>query len=83
MRTWHKGNPPCIGWYNASAVRLTGAWRWWDGKCWSECAFVLCSPREAAYLAKTPENGAYPIEWTTYWPKNARVPDTRNLKGYK
>lgn len=83
MRKWHKCNPPCVGWYNASVNLDTRVWRWWNGRLWSDCAFKWESAKEAAYLAKMPHSEAHPIEWTTYWPENARVPDTRNLKGYK
>jgi hypothetical protein len=83
MRKWHKGNPPCVGWYNASAIRKPKIWRWWDGQAWSEVAFDSDSATEAADSSKNLVPAHFLIEWTTYWPENARVPDTRNLKGYK
>lgn len=83
-RVWHKGPPPHIGWWETSAslagqsgtstARLTGAWRWWDGSCWS----LYCMPDEhpggVARRAKLPSGASGRMEWTDYWPENARVP---------
>ncbi len=73
---WHKGPPPYIGWWNASSGRCSTHWRWWDGKQWS----VIVFSKEPAHLAAA--ISAYPcaksqapfIEWTDYYPANARVP---------
>jgi hypothetical protein len=48
-----------------------------------EVAFESDSATEAADSSKNLVPAHFLIEWTTYWPENARVPDTRNLKGYK
>lgn len=73
-RKWHKGPPPHVGWWNASVNRDPESWRWWDGLEWSMAAFPEDEERVAAReaFAKTTTNSL--IEWTTYWPKNARVP---------
>lgn len=73
MRTWHKGPPPHIGWWNASTYRSDRTWRWWDGSLWSRSAAPGKSAKEAARLARNP-SPVSGIEWTDYWPENARVP---------
>lgn len=77
MRQWHSGPPPHIGWWEASAFRNENVWRWWDGHCWSAPVSQDCGPVHAARLAtcKVGDRAwAVPIEWTHYWPANARVP---------
>lgn len=73
-RTWHNGPPPHIGWWNASNSCYEGAWRWWDGTVWSLIALDIDTAQEAAAQAK--ERAVYQdhIQWTDYWPENARVP---------
>lgn len=75
-RIWHSGPPPHIGWWNASTMKAPDIWRWFNGERFS----IPCSPDEPIHLlnirAKEP---AYttkprPMEWTNYWPENARVP---------
>jgi len=73
-RTWHKGPPPHVGWWNASAVKAFDCWRWWDGKCWSAPAYPKYSARTAAAMAQKPGRWQYKIEWSDYYPENARVP---------
>lgn len=79
-RTWHKGPPPHVGWWNASGIRHPEAWRWWDGKNWS---FVAYASNSAKWAGKAAQMGHTDtgIEWTDYYPKNARVPrvDPRKL----
>jgi len=72
-RTWHKGPPPHVGWWNASTIRDKKSWRWWGGDQWSTWAYPYESKKDAAYLATRPsyEPG---IEWSDYYPKDARVP---------
>lgn len=36
---WKSGNPPHIGWWNASRCEDWNAWRWWNGEYWSSCAY--------------------------------------------
>jgi len=75
-RVWHKGPPPHIGWWNASAFQDPSCWRWWDGNIWSIDAPDFISSRFAASCAKEPATQGIQgvIEWTNYWPKGARVP---------
>lgn len=74
-RVWRKGPPPHVGWWNASVQRDHEAWRWWDGKRWSNAAFKGDRPKSVAEMAATPSGwGEGRVEWTDYWPKNARVP---------
>lgn len=72
-RVWHKGPPPHVGWWNASATKAHDAWRWWDGKQWSIFAYSQELSGTAALSASqpSPESG---IEWTNFYPENARVP---------
>lgn len=70
---WHEGPPPHVGWWNASALKDCGVWRWWDGRQWSEAALNCRSAEEAAQAAAQPIEWP-PIRWTHYWPQNARVP---------
>ena len=74
-RVWHKGPPPHIGWWNASLGRSCDAWRWWDGTKWSISATPSMSSWQAAAKSEYKSNGEVQrqIEWTDYWPENARV----------
>ena len=75
-RTWHKGPPPHIGWWNASVCYDLTVWRWWNGKCWSEPAYngddkFMAEMYAALEVDKSEINF---VKWTDYYPKNARVP---------
>ncbi len=72
-RIWHSGSPPHIGWWNAGHHRYGDIWRWWNGKSWSVAVEELIEAEEAGRLAFVKING-YFIEWSDYWPANARVP---------
>lgn len=72
-RKWHKGPPPHIGWWNASAWRFGNIWRWWDGEKWSRSVRNDAEAVVASVTASIPSSQE-DIEWTDYWPKNARVP---------
>jgi hypothetical protein len=64
-------------WWNASLFRESGIWRWWNGKCWSVNAIECFMATQAAHFAKRNSSFGfenYSIEWTYYYPKNARVP---------
>lgn len=70
-RVWHKGPPPHVGWWNASVLRDESAWRWWDGQEWS----FACFEYEDGSDGELPDfNADTQVEWTGYWPENARVP---------
>lgn len=73
-RIWRRGPPPHIGWWNASTDRGLDIWRWWNGTCWSRPALEKLSASKAAIHANEDETNTWPIEWTEYWPENARVP---------
>lgn len=73
-RVWHKGPPLFTGWWNASEDKDDEIWRWWDGKNWSEPAIPYTSADTAAYQAGRPNWRQHRIQWTDYWPENARVP---------
>lgn len=73
-RVWHKGPPPHVGWWNANWFKYNDFWRWWDGQHWS-FSFSPETPIEhLEQKAHVIDPGASGIEWTHYWPKNARVP---------
>lgn len=80
-RVWHKGPPPHAGWWESSVSRNRNLWRWWDGKCWSKAASYHLSAETAAFNADFPTTHSC-IEWTDYYPANARVPriDPRGAK---
>lgn len=73
-RTWHKGPPPHVGWWNASVARSTASWRWWDGSEWSDYSLEDYSAERAGAHAAIRNTESWRIEWTDYWPENARVP---------
>lgn len=72
-RKWHKGPPPHVGWWNASDCRNPRAWRWWNGKSWTGLTFAWEGASAAAYAATRREYRTE-IEWTDYYPADARVP---------
>lgn len=76
-RIWHKGPPPHVGWWNATSDKTFApyAFSWWDGKRWS----LGSQPHHSAELAASRAMryrppGSKPVEWSDYWPENARVP---------
>ncbi|WP_353191375.1 hypothetical protein [Pandoraea pnomenusa] len=73
-RTWHKGPPPHVGWWNASLYQSLDVWRWWDGEQWSSEAYDDEDEQMAEFWARLPSGSQDLIEWTDYWPENARVP---------
>lgn len=72
-RKWHKGPPPHVGWWNASAFRSPNIWRWWDGHRWSLSVSSGRSADEAGRQASQ-KSDSMTVKWTDYWPENARVP---------
>lgn len=83
-RKWHKGPPPHVGWWNASILKNTDIWRWWDGINWSESTKCIFNAFVAGEVAKrrAPETATL-IKWTDYYPANARVPRIDPRKGAK
>lgn len=83
-RVWHSGPPPHVGWWNASACYDDDAWRWWNGECWSPSVYAY-EPIRAVVRAASMHTVfcTGEIEWTDYWPENARVPriDPREAAG--
>lgn len=73
-RIWRTGPPPHVGWWNASASRVEDSWRWWNGFRWSWFANSSYSAKDAAKCANVRSEILTIIEWTDYWPENARVP---------
>ena len=73
---WHIGTPPHIGWWMASVYRDPEIWRWWNGRYWSRPVRIDNTSKEAAFRAKHAANGigVAGIEWSDYYPENARVP---------
>lgn len=71
-RKWHKGPPPHRGWWNASFCRDDSIWRWWDGERWSSPADRFTCNFEAKACRPSIEQTR--IEWTDYYPPDARVP---------
>lgn len=73
---WHSGPPPHVGWWLASYSKRTDTWRWWNGKNWSAPAIDDHSAKQAGTAANTEHNLGLGkiIQWTDYWPENARVP---------
>ena len=81
-RTWHRGPPPHVGWWIASISRSSTFWRWWNGKNWSVGAEPSNNQLEALRAANVPYMGfTFDVEWTDYYPKNARVPRIDPSKG--
>lgn len=84
IREWRRGAPPYTGWWNASVNRDIAAWRWWDGACWSSVAWSRDNGTKAGWRASIKANiSTMMIEWTSYWPENARVPRNDPLKYMK
>ncbi len=82
-RIWHKGPPPHVGWWNASRKRAIDLWRWWDGEQWSQGARARRTASAAAPIAKRPAwSPKNEIEWSDYYPADARVPRLDPAEGW-
>jgi len=71
---WSRGAPPHPGWWLASAERACNMWRWWNGYYWSVSAPDSCTAEDAAQSARYMAPFQHLIEWSPYWPADARVP---------
>lgn len=76
-KKWHKGPPPSVGWWPASAVRSESVLRWWDGVNWSWGCSVDKSAKEAGEKAASKSRLARAdIEWRhrpKSWPKRSHT----------
>ena len=73
---WNDGAPPAVGWYRTTDNFFGDSeqWRWWDGACWSYFAEPVHTPGQAAAVADIPLR--WPecvVQWSDYWPADARV----------
>ena len=73
-RIWNKGAPPHVGWWNASRVRQERVWRWWNGEYWSQGVSEREKIAGVRRAAQFKDYAQQDVEWTSYWPENARVP---------
>ena len=83
-RVWHSGPPPHVGWWNASSATYVdrwnptrnNVWRWWNGHAWSVPVYESNTISDVANRAEIALDSDYSsaVEWTDYWPENARVP---------
>jgi hypothetical protein len=71
---WHKGPPPHVGWWVASALNDIGAWRWWNGRFWSFPVHCSVCAEAASVSADMSTLNDLRIEWHPRYPKGARVP---------
>lgn len=75
MATFNPGAPPAIGWWltlNPSS-RVLG-WRWWNGMVWSVTCNPINTAAQAAHCAACSTMYSQVIEWSDYYPTDARVP---------
>lgn len=75
---WKKGPPPSLGWWPVknSHASYQGAYRWWDGECWSWPAFSFESADRAARWAEKKIDWSDVIEWTDRpknWPERSKT----------
>ena len=80
---WIEGDPPHVGWWNASRCEDWNAWRWWDGSAWSSCAyptFGMDAVIDASHQ-KSIEIPSKPIKFRTKYPEKARVNRVNPVNG--
>lgn len=75
---WNKGPPPSLGWWPVknSHAPWAGAYRWWDGECWSWPAFSFESADRAARWAAKKIDWSDVIEWADRpvgWPERSKT----------
>ena len=75
MIKWHDGPPPHAGWWWTMAIADVKLWRWWNGRRWSKPVPPRDTAESAENRSRLPTSYlARDIKWSTYWPRNARVP---------
>jgi hypothetical protein len=77
MKQFFTGAPPHVGWWftQVKAATYVQEWRWFDGEVWSTGVSGF-DGIEAARLSAKCESlyEVHELEWSTYYPENARVP---------
>lgn len=73
-RVWRSGPPPHIGWWMANASKVPSMWRWWDGSSWGASVHWCQTSEYAAERSEIKSFTGPTILWTSYYPRNARVP---------
>ena len=83
-RIWHNGPPPHIGWWNAlDLCEWPNEWRWWNGENWSIAVNHRHLPESAGAVSKNPSAFRLDeIQWSDYWPADARVPRLDTTDGH-
>lgn len=75
---WKKGWPPFKGWWNMSICRDSGIWRWIEPETGfiSVAVYKNLDASDAARKAKVHDifRPIEELEYSDYWPENARVP---------
>jgi len=71
---WHDGPPPHVGWWVASSLEDELCWRWWNGKEWSYPVWPNSHMRWVVDAARMRSHSKEAMQWTTYYPADARVP---------
>lgn len=76
---FYSGPPPFPGWFLSRPVPCDGScagWRFFDGEMWSGQVDEGQSAKEAANVARWFRWlwHVHEIEWSEYYPRNARVP---------
>ena len=70
---WLPTHPVKVGWYMASKDKDPRSWRWWNGRVWSLNVHSHRAASTAARRAKKEAPNQSYIQYTMYYPANARV----------
>ena len=73
---WHKGPPPSVGWWPASAQRAQDVYRWWDGAGWSASCAQGASADTVFVLSRMRAPKRPLIEWIdrpAWWPERSKT----------
>lgn len=63
MSKWNTGDPPAVGWYEASIIQQPNRYRWWNGKYWSWAVARDLPMPEILSLANQKTITNMPIYW--------------------